>query len=141
MNMFKPTAAATPEEYIAQIDEPRRSEIQKIHDFIRQKAPELQPYMQSGMIGYGREHYKTKSGQEGEWFVLGLASRKNYISVYSCTTKDGEYIAEKYKDKLGKTSVGRSCMRFKKFEDINFDGLKEVIQASAKVAKENGIFA
>jgi hypothetical protein len=32
-------------------------------------------------------------------------------------------------------------MRFKKFEDINFEGLKKLIQESAKISKEDGIFA
>jgi hypothetical protein len=64
-------------------DENRRLEIQKIHDFITNEVPELKSHIESGMIGYGSEHYKTKSGREGEWPVLMLASRKNYIAIYS----------------------------------------------------------
>jgi hypothetical protein len=34
MNMFKVTDAKTPEEYIEKIDEPRKSEIKKLHEMI-----------------------------------------------------------------------------------------------------------
>ncbi len=140
--MFKPTEAKTPKEYIAMIDdEKRQSEIQKIHDFITKEVPDLKAHIESGMIGYGSEHYRTKSGREGEWPVLMLSSRKNYIAIYSSCYESGKYITEKYKDKIGKSDIGKSCMRFKKFEDIDFDGLKELILESAKIAKDKGIFA
>jgi uncharacterized protein YdhG (YjbR/CyaY superfamily) len=141
MNMFKETGSQTPEEYIKSItDEKRREEVRRVHEFIRREVPELEPHIQSGMIGYGSEHYKTKSGSEGDWPVILLANRKNYIAVYSSCIEEGKYIAEKYKDKIGKSDVGKSCMRFKKYEDINFDGLGEVIRESAKLAKEIGIY-
>ncbi len=42
-----------PEEYIAALDEPRRSEIQQLHDLIRSTLPDLEPHIRSGMLGYG----------------------------------------------------------------------------------------
>lgn len=69
MNMFKTTTAKTPEKYISLIDEPRRGEIQKIHDFIRKTVPDLKPHIMAGMIGYGIYHYKYASGREGDWCI------------------------------------------------------------------------
>lgn len=55
--MFKPTAAKTPEEYIAMLPEPRRQEIEKLHALITKTVPALKPYIISGMIGYvGMNH-------------------------------------------------------------------------------------
>lgn len=62
-----------------------------------------------------------------DWPIIALASQKNYISVYVCASDGKEYIAEKYKDKLGKVSVGKSCIRFKKLEDVDLNVLKEVV--------------
>ena len=77
--MAEPTAPKTPEQYIASLDDPRRSEIEELHIFIRKTAPGLKPYIEgyegSAMIGYGRYVYRYASGKEGEWFVVGLASR------------------------------------------------------------------
>ncbi len=133
MNMFKVTTAKTPSEYIALIDEPRKSEIKKLDTLIRKAVPTLEPVIVSGMIGYGMYHYKSKSGREGEWPVIALASQKNYISVYVCAAKNGKYLAEYYKDKLPKASIGKSCVRFKKTEDINLSTLEELIQEAASL--------
>lgn len=138
--MFKPSSVLTPEEYLSKIDEPRKSDVEKIHKFIVKNVPKLKPYIEYGMIGYGQSKYKTKSGKEGTWFVIGLANQKNYISVYSCVTKNGEYLAEKYKDILGKTSVGKSCIRYKKIEDIDWMGLEKILKESQKIAMVDGIF-
>jgi hypothetical protein len=54
------------------------------------------------------------------------------VSLYVCSIIDGEYVAEKYKKVLGKVSVGKSCIRFKKLEDVNLPVLKKVIQLAAK---------
>ncbi len=130
--MFKPTVAKTPTEYIAMIDEPRRSQIKKLHDFIKKTVPALKPLIMSGMIGYGKYHYKYPSGREGEWSAILLASQKNYISVYACGVIDGKYIAEQYKKHLPKASIGKSCIRFKKLEDIDLDVLKEILKKCEK---------
>ena len=137
MNMFKPTKAKTPEEYIEMIDEPRRLEIKKLHEFIQKVIPELKPHIMAGMIGYGAYHYKYASGREGDWSIICLASQKNYISVYACAVgADEKYVAEKYKDKLPKASIGKSCIRFKKVEDIDLAVLKKIILESVKVIQK-----
>jgi hypothetical protein len=130
--MFQPTAATTPEEYIDLIADPRKSEIQKIDTFIRETLPNLQPFIISGMIGYGPYRYKTASGQEGDWAVVLLASRKQYISIYACGVVDGQYVAERYKDELPKANIGKSCIRIKRADDIDFDVLRNILLACAK---------
>ncbi len=131
--MFKPTAAKTPEEYIQLIDEPRKSQIEKLHRFILQTVPEQKPFILSGMIGYGKYHYKYESGREGEWALFALASQKNYISIYACAANGNDYIAEQYKEKLPKASIGKSCIRFKKFEDIDLSVLKTILLEAEKL--------
>lgn len=138
--MFKPTKAKTPNEYIDMLEEPRKSQIEKIHKVIMDVAPDFKPFIISGMIGYGKMKYKTKAGKVGDWCVLALASQKNYISIYSCVVKNGEYIAEKNKKILGKASVGRSCIRYTKFEDIPWVELKKVLKESRDIAVVDGIF-
>lgn len=138
MNMFKSTTAKTPEEYINLLSEPRKSQIKTLHEFIRKIVPNLKPFIITGMIGYGKYHYKYKSGREGEWAIISLASQKNYISIYACAVEGNKYVAEKYKDKLPKASIGRSCIRFKKIEDIDLDILKEILLKNEKLmAKQN----
>jgi hypothetical protein len=132
MNMFKATTAKTPEEYIHMIEEPRKSQMKTLHECIQKAVPNLTPFIISGMIGYGKYQYKSKSGRQGEWAVVLLANQKQYISVYACGVKDGKYIPEQYKDALPKANIGKSCIRIKKLEDIDMDVLKTILVACEK---------
>ena len=132
MNMFKPTSAKSVEEYIDMIDEPRRSEIRILHEIIREIAPHLEVALFNSVIGYGKYHYKSKSGREGDWFVIGLASQKNYSSLYICSTDGREYLAEKYKASLPKASIGKSCVRFKHLSDVDMSVIRELIAKGAE---------
>jgi hypothetical protein len=132
MNMFKPTSATTPEEYISAIPEPRRQDVEKIHELIQKTLPTHKPLILSGMIGYGTYHYRYASGKEGDWSLIALANQKNYISLYVCSIENGNYIAEAFKDKLPKASIGKSCIRFKKLEDIDLSTLVEIIKKAEK---------
>lgn len=134
--MFKKLDSKTPEEYIENLSEPRKSEILALHNLIRKTVPKLTPYIETGMLGYGKFHYKSKSGREGDWAIIGLASQKNYISIYICATEGNEYIAEKNKDLFPKASVGKSCIRIKKTSDIDLEKLAEIF----KKAEEKGGF-
>jgi hypothetical protein len=127
----KTATPATPAEYIASLPEPRRTEMQTLHDRIVKALPRLQPSMQSGMIGYGSYRYKYASGREGECAVISLSSRANYISVYVNGVEDGQYVAEKYKDRLPKANVGKSCIRFKRLSDVDLNALEQILKHGA----------
>lgn len=128
MNMFKPVDATNVEEYIDSIPEPRKSEVIELDKFIQKVAPSLKKHFAYNMIGYGSFHYKTKSGREGDWPVLSLASQKNYISIYICSIKDGKYLVETYGKRFGDVSTGKSCIRLKKLSDLKLDVLEEAIK-------------
>lgn len=129
----KPVNAATPEEYLDQIDEPRKSEMLRLHALIRKAVPKLAPAMNAGMIGYGSYHYKYASGREGDWPIIALASNKQYISVYVCAADGEMYVAERYKDELPKASIGKSCIRFKRISDIDLDVLEGIVKTGARL--------
>lgn len=129
--MFKKNTVGTPEEYIAQLLEPRRSEIQVLHDLIHRAVPELAPHRESGGIGYGRYHYKYASGRQGDAPWVGLASHKQYISVYLMGTVNGEYVAEAARAKFPKANVGKSRIRFKRTADVDLNTLRALVRESA----------
>lgn len=137
MNMFKSTDAKTVDELINKLAEPRRSEMLTLHKFIQETVPSLPIGLYGAIIGYGNYHYKSKSGREGDWMIIGLASQKNYISLYICSLEDGEYLAEKHKDELPKTSIGKSCIRFKKLEDLDMQVLKKLLLKAEKLGGMN----
>ena len=85
------------------------------------------------IIGYGAYTYKGRSGATGEWFVIGLAAQKNYISVFVTAVDEGAYLAEAYRERLGKAKIGRSSISFKRLADIDLPVLIELITRARKV--------
>lgn len=120
------------EEYIDSAGS-RQAEVEKLDHLIQKELPNLEPLfftgMSGGMLGYGMRPYQTKSMKEpGKWPLLALAVQKNHLSLYVCAISDGQYIAEKYQPELGKVSCGKSCIRFKKFEDLDQTGLRKMFK-------------
>jgi len=126
------TDAKTHEQYISEVDEKRRDDIQQLHDLVRRVAPDLEPTMEFGILGYGRYKYKYASGREGEWMKIGIANNKQYISLYCCAADDNGYIAEQYKERLPKANIGKSCVRFKRISDLDEKALEELIVHTTK---------
>ena len=135
--MKAPANTQTAEQYIATLPEERRAAVQALHDAIRKAAPKLEPHIASGMLGYGKYRYKYASGRVGEAAVVSLASQKNHISLYLCATENGEYVAEKNKERLGNVSVGRSCIRFKKLEDLNLEVAMKLVKKAPALMKKD----
>lgn len=131
--MFKSVKATTVDEYLAQVPPERQEIITTLHKLIQETVPSLKPHFAYNMLGYGSFPYKNYKKEDITWPVISLANQKNYVSLYVCAVKDGKYIAETNQDRLGKVSVGKSCIRFKKLEDVNLDVLKEVL----KMAEDN----
>ena len=127
---MKPT---TPSEYLAALDEPRRSELKSLHVAIRKAAPKLKPYLayRGTMIGYGPYHYVYATGREGDCPIVALSSRAQYVSVYVAGHCHGKSIAETAKSRLGKVSVGKACIRFKRLEDLNLPALLDLVREAA----------
>ena len=130
------TKAETAKEYIEGLKEPRRSEMRELHKLITRTAPKLKPKMWGGMIGYGSYHYRYATGREGDWFVVGIMSRKQGISFYSCLADGKQYIAEKHKKDLPKADIGRSCIRFKRLADVDLRVLAKIIRENEAAARK-----
>lgn len=131
MNMFKPVKPTTIQEYLESIPSDRQKIINFLHQFIQDSSPDLTPHFAYNMLGYGSFPYRNFKKELINWPIVALANQKNYVSIYVCALENGKYLAEKYKRKLGKVTVGKSCIRFTKIEDINLDTLKLVIQKAA----------
>ncbi len=125
--------ATTPEEYLAALPEPRQTALRQLHAAIRQAAPSLKPGLGHGMLGYGPFHYKYASGREGDTFVVCLASQKQHISLYLCGADEGGYLVEQAAGTLGKVSLGKGCIRFKKLEDLHLAAAMDLVKEAEQL--------
>lgn len=132
MNMFKPVKATSVKEYLDMLPDECRAPVLFLHDFIQKVDPFLKPHFAYNMLGYGSFKCRNYKKEMIDWPTVSLASQKNYMSLYVCSVEGGQYIAEKYKDDLGKVSVGKSCIRFKKLEDLNLTTLEKILKLAAR---------
>ncbi len=82
---------------------------------------------QQRIIGYGAYRYKGRSGAEGEWFKVGLAVQKNYLSLYVNAAEGGQSLAKLYAPRLGKVKAGSANLQFKRAADVDLDVLRELV--------------
>jgi len=138
---MKPT---TPDQYIAGLPADRRDTMTTLHKAIRKAVPKLAPEMMSGMgpspiIGYGKYHYKSASGREGDWFLIGLCAGKGNYSLHICVGDKDGYLVERNAAKLGKVKTGRSCINFKKLEDLKLDAAIGLVKQAEKSGGINAV--
>jgi hypothetical protein len=113
--------------YINEISEPRKSDIFTLIE-LGKKLTHKEPALWGSIIGFGNLHYKYQTGHEGNMPLLGLASRKQAITLYL------SFNLEQYPQlsKLGKHSIGKGCLYIKKLSDINMDVLESLISDTMK---------
>lgn len=125
--------------YIAEQPEPKRSEMQQLHEMILQIDPKCKLWFLDGRndegkvvsnpsIGYGAYTIKYADGTSREFYRIGLSGNKSGISVYIMGLEDKKYLSEIYGKTLGKATVTGYCIRFKKMDDIDPDVLADAIR-------------
>lgn len=138
--------AHTPEEYIEQLPENRKEGISKLRTVIKENLPRgFEETINYGMIGYVVPHSLYPNGYHADPKLplpfIHLASQKNYISLYhsGLYTKQEllDWFASEYpKQTKTRLNMGKSCIRFKKPEDIPYDLIAEL---STKISPEEWI--
>jgi len=121
----------TPEQYLAQVPEGRREDLTRLHKLICKTVPKLKPTICYGMIGYGVQPDETKSGCKGDAPVVALANQVRHMSLYVGCDGESGYLIEQAKERLGKVSVGKSCIRFTKLEKLNVEVAMELVKQAA----------
>src|SRR5580698_6474165 len=125
--------------YIASQPEPKRSDMQALHQLMLQVLPKCKLWFDTGKnsenktvsnptIGYGSLTLKYADGKTRDFFQIGLSANTTGISVYIMGLKDKTYLAQTFGKKIGKASVTGYCIKFKTLKDINIDVLEAAIR-------------
>jgi hypothetical protein len=93
---------------------------------------------QQRIIGYGSYRYRGRSGAEGEWFVIGLAAQKNYLSIYVTGAEGGTSLAKLYAPRLGKVKAGSANLQFRRVTDVDLDVLDEMVARARELTPATG---
>ena len=122
------------EEYLDELPDDRRTAISAIRDVVNENLPDgYEEAMSFGMIGWGiplADYPDTYNGQP--LGVAALASQKNHMALYlmGIYADEGleDWFREQYAERGLKLDMGRSCVRFKRLDQVPLDVVGEVIR-------------
>ena len=115
-------------EFIASIEDPaKRADCREVMKLMREVTGKRAKMWGASMVGFGQYHYRYASGREGDFFLTGLAPRKQALTVYivSGFQKHSELM-----EKLGKFKTGKSCLYIKSLDDIDRAVLTKLVEES-----------
>ena len=131
------SSATTPEEYLNEVPEERKSAIHKLRNVIVKNLPKgFKEAISYGMIGYVVPHEIYPSGYHCNPKLplpfMSFASQKNSINfyhmgIYANIELYDWFINEYAYFSKKKLDVGKSCMRFKKEEDIPYELIGKLV--------------
>ena len=127
------------ETYIASQPEPKRSDLQALHELILGLMPGCRLWFLDGKdaggrtisnpnIGYGEQTMPLADGKTREFYQVGTSANTTGISVYIMGLKDKKALAGKFGKNIGKASVTGYCIKFKTLADIDVDVLAEAMR-------------
>lgn len=128
-----PSTERTPGEYIASLPDDRREHVAAVAKVVRDHLPDgFEEGMLYGMIAwYVPLERFPDTYNERPLGLAALASQKNYMSLYLNSVYGGprteEWFRERYEASGKKLNMGKSCLRFKRVEDVPLDVLGETI--------------
>ena len=127
---------ATVDDYIAEQPAERRAVVSAVRDLVRQHLPKGYVETTNGkFINYEipLERYpKTYNGQPLAY--IAFAPQKNYYALYLMGVYQNEKLqkdlAASFKRAGKKLDMGKSCLRFKKLEDLELDAVARAIAST-----------
>lgn len=125
-------------EYVEGLPEDRQAIIKKLQALIKKNIPKgFEEELSYGMIGYVVPHKIYPDGYHCDPKLplpfLSLASQKNFIALYHMGIYAKPdllewFVSEYPKHCKSKLDMGKSCVRFKKMEDIPYALLEELMK-------------
>ena len=128
--------ATTVDAYLAELPEERQKPMEKLRKVIKKNLPKgFKESMGYGMMGWSVPHTIYPAGYhcnpKDPLPFMGLASQKNSINLYHMGIYADPKLLKWFQEAHAKASakkldMGKSCIRYKKAEDIPYDLIGEL---------------
>ena len=129
--------ANSPDEYVNKVQDDRIAPMKKLRETIQNNLPEgFQETMSYGMIGYVVPHSIYPDGYHCDTKLplpfMNIASQKNFIALYHSGIYAHppllDWFVKEYPNHCKrKLDMGKSCIRFKKMEEIPYELIGELV--------------
>ena len=131
MKTVPTTASVTA--FLGELDDAKRQDAETVAAMMEEVTGAPAVMWGSAIVGFGQYHYRYASGREGDFFLTGFAPRKRALTLYIMA---GFTAYDALLEKLGKFTVGKSCLYVKRLADVDLDVLRELIDKSAEAIRE-----
>ena len=131
------STAKTPQAYVDSLPEERKVAIEKMRQAIKKTLPKgFEEVMCYGMLGYVVPHSLYPKGYHCDPKLplgfISLASQKNFVALYHMGIYANPklldwFVGEFPKHAKSKLDIGKSCVRFKKMNDIPYALISELV--------------
>jgi len=129
--------AALVEDYIEKVSDDKRAAMIELREVIKKSIPKgFEECINYGMIGYVVPHKLYPNGYHCDPKLplpfVAIAAQKNFIAVYHMGIYANPALLEWFTNEhskrvKGKLDMGKSCIRYKKPENIPFDLIAELM--------------
>lgn len=130
------STAKTPQAYVDSLPEERKIAIEKMRQAIKKTLPKgFEEVMCYGMLGYVVPHSLYPKGYHCDPKLplgfISVASQKNFVALYHMGIYANPklldwFVGEFPKHSKSKLDMGKSCIRFKKMNDIPYELISEL---------------
>lgn len=131
------SSANTVDEYLKSLPDDRRKALTELRKVILKNLPKgFSEVMNYGMMGYVVPHSKYPDGYHCDPTLplpfIGLASQKNFIALYHMGLYADQTLLKWFQSEYpnhskAKLDMGKSCIRFKKTENIPFQLIGDLV--------------
>ena len=131
------SAATSVPEYLESLPEERRAVVATVRDVILKNLPKgYQETMNWGMISYEIPLDRHPAAANGQPLIYAaLAAQKNHYAVYLlglyAEGKPPGWFAEEFRKAGKKLDMGKSCVRFRKLDDIPLETIGRAIAGTS----------
>ncbi len=105
--------SSSPAAYVRSVESPQKKILETVRRVIRAKHPKVREGIRYGMLDYPG--------------LANLAAQKNYVALYVAPE-----VLEQHKGAFPGVSAGKSCLRFKKPEEVDEAALEKLLRDVAK---------
>lgn len=109
--------ATTVDDYLAELPPDRRAALSRLRQILGEAAPEALESMK-----YGHPHW-TLAGP-----LFALAAQKHFLALY---VAEHDLVASA-RPRLGGLDLGKSCIRFRRLDDLPLDVIADIARAAAE---------
>jgi hypothetical protein len=127
------STARTPEEYLDSLPEDRRAAVAAVRRVVLENLPDgFEEGMQYGMIGYYIPLERFPDTYNGQPLGLAaLANQKQHMALYLNNVYGDRTTESRFRERWAATGkkldMGKSCVRFRRLEDLPLDVIGRTI--------------